>query len=103
MRWVTNMHHRWGSCTITDRTIRLSHRLQSMPSWVIDYVLVHELCHLLEPGHDRAFWAWAERYPAHRTGPRLPGGGGGGGSAAGAVGLRLAGAGLRVGRVVGCP
>lgn len=63
VRWVTNMHYRWGSCTITDRTIRLSHRLQSMPSWVIDYVLVHELCHLLEPGHDRAFWAWAERYP----------------------------------------
>jgi hypothetical protein len=63
VRWVTNMNHRWGSCTTTDRTIRLSHRLQSMPSWVIDYVLVHELSHLLEPGHDRAFWAWAERYP----------------------------------------
>ena len=63
VRWVRNMHHRWGSCTTTDRTIRLSHRLQSMPSWVIDYVLVHELSHLLEPGHDRAFWAWAERYP----------------------------------------
>ena len=63
VRWVTNMNHRWGSCTTGDRTIRLSHRLQSMPSWVIDYVLVHELCHLLEPGHDRAFWAWAQRYP----------------------------------------
>jgi hypothetical protein len=63
VRWVTNMEHRWGSCTTTDRTIRLSHRLQSMPSWVIDYVLVHELSHLLEPGHDRAFWAWAGRFP----------------------------------------
>ena len=63
VRWVGNMQHRWGSCTIGDRTIRLSHRLQSMPSWVIDYVLVHELSHLLEPGHDRAFWAWVERYP----------------------------------------
>ncbi len=63
VRWVRNMHHRWGSCTTTDRTIRLSHRLQSMPSWVIDYVLVHELSHLLEPGHDQAFWAWAQRYP----------------------------------------
>jgi predicted metal-dependent hydrolase len=63
VRWVTNMQQRWGSCTITDRTIRLSHRLQSMPSWVIDYVLMHELSHLLEPGHDRAFWAWVERYP----------------------------------------
>ena len=36
VRWVTNMDHRWGSCTTTDRTIRLSHRLQSMPTWVID-------------------------------------------------------------------
>lgn len=63
VRWVRNMNRRWGSCTIGDRTIRLSHRLQSMPSWVIDYVLVHELCHLLEPGHDRAFWNWAQRYP----------------------------------------
>lgn len=63
VRWVNNMNHRWGSCTTTDRTIRLSHRLQSMPSWVIDYVLVHELCHLLEPGHDQAFWEWAGRYP----------------------------------------
>lgn len=63
VRWVTNMHHRWGSCTTTDRTIRLSHRLQSMPAWVIDYVLVHELCHLIEVGHDQAFWAWAARYP----------------------------------------
>jgi len=63
VRWVTNMNHRWGSCTTGDRTIRLSHRLQSMPSWVIDYVLVHELCHLLEPAHGAAFWAWAQRYP----------------------------------------
>lgn len=63
VRWVRNMNSRWGSCTTTDRTIRLSHRLQSMPSWVIDYVLIHELSHLLEPGHGREFWAWVERYP----------------------------------------
>lgn len=63
VRWVTNMNRRWGSCTTTDGTIRLSHRLQSMPSWVIDYVLVHELSHLLQPGHGSEFWAWANRYP----------------------------------------
>jgi predicted metal-dependent hydrolase len=63
VRWVTNMNHRWGSCTTTDGTIRLSHRLQSMPSWVIDYVLVHELTHLLVPGHGPDFWAWVDRYP----------------------------------------
>ncbi len=63
VRWVENQQSRWGSCTPGDRTIRLSVRLQGMPAWVIDYVLVHELAHLLEPGHDAAFWAWVARYP----------------------------------------
>jgi predicted metal-dependent hydrolase len=63
VRWVTNMDRRWGSCTPVDGSIRLSHRLQPMPSWVIDYVLVHELSHLLESGHGPRFWAWVGRYP----------------------------------------
>lgn len=63
VRWVDNQVARWGSCTPGDRTIRLSARLQSMPAWVVDYVLVHELAHLLEAGHDASFWAWVDRYP----------------------------------------
>jgi predicted metal-dependent hydrolase len=63
VRWVDNQRSRWGSCTPGDKTIRLSARLQGMPSWVVDYVLVHELAHLLAPGHDAAFWAWVGRYP----------------------------------------
>ena len=63
VRWVTNQNSRWGSCTPSDRTIRLSQRLERMPGWVIDYVIVHELAHLLEPGHDAKFWAWVDRYP----------------------------------------
>jgi predicted metal-dependent hydrolase len=63
VRWVDNQRQRWGSCTPGDRTIRLSVRLQGMPGWVIDYVLVHELAHLIEPGHDAAFWGWVDRYP----------------------------------------
>ncbi len=63
VRWVENQKSRWGSCTPGDRAIRLSVRLQGMPSWVIDYVLVHELAHLLESGHDPKFWAWVDRYP----------------------------------------
>ena len=59
----TTSSPRWGSCTPGDRTIRLSARLQGMPAWVVDYVLVHELAHLIEPGHDAAFWAWVDRYP----------------------------------------
>jgi predicted metal-dependent hydrolase len=63
IRWVDNQHARWGSCTPGDRTIRLSDRLRTMPGWVVDYVIVHELAHLLEPGHDDRFWAWVHRYP----------------------------------------
>jgi len=63
VRWVDNQRSRWGSCTPSDRTIRLSTRLQDMPRWVVDYVIVHELAHLLEPGHDKRFWAWVDRYP----------------------------------------
>ncbi|MGZ4592935.1 MAG: M48 metallopeptidase family protein [Actinomycetes bacterium] len=63
VRWVTNQGSRWGSCTPSDGTIRLSDRLQGMPSWVVDYVLVHELAHLLVPGHGPDFWTWVDRYP----------------------------------------
>jgi predicted metal-dependent hydrolase len=63
VRWVDNQHRRWGSCTPADRSIRLSSRLRSMPEYVVDYVLVHELAHLLEAGHDDAFWALVARYP----------------------------------------
>jgi predicted metal-dependent hydrolase len=61
--WVSNQRSRWGSCTPGDRTIRLSERLKRMPDWVVDYVLMHELAHLLEPQHDEKFWAWVAHYP----------------------------------------
>jgi predicted metal-dependent hydrolase len=63
VRWVDNQHRRWGSCTPADGSIRLSTRLRTMPEYVVDYVLVHELVHLLEPGHDERFWALVARYP----------------------------------------
>ncbi|MFT4287465.1 M48 family metallopeptidase [Nocardioides sp.] len=63
VRWVDNQQSRWGSCTPGDRTIRLSRRLEGMPGWVVDYVLVHELAHLFEPHHNEAFWGWVDRYP----------------------------------------
>lgn len=63
VRWVDNQRTRWGSCTPADRAIRLSRRLETMPEWVVDYVLVHELAHLLEAGHNPRFWALVDRYP----------------------------------------
>lgn len=61
--WVTNQNQRWGSCTPSTKTIRLSHRLQVMPTWVVDYVLLHELAHLVEPSHSPAFWRLISVYP----------------------------------------
>jgi predicted metal-dependent hydrolase len=63
VRWVTNQRRRWGSCTPATGVIRLSDRLRALPAWVVDYVLVHELAHLVEPTHSAAFWALVERYP----------------------------------------
>ena len=63
VRWVSNQQRRWGSCTPADRAIRLSDRLQTMPAYVSDYVLLHELVHLLVPGHGPDFEAWMARYP----------------------------------------
>lgn len=60
--WVDTMQRRWASCTSIDRTIRVSRRLQHMPPWVVDYVLVHELAHILVAGHGADFWALVNRY-----------------------------------------
>jgi len=62
VRWVDNQQQRWGSCTPVDRTIRLSRRLAPMPDYVVDYVLLHELAHLIEPGHGAAFTALLQGY-----------------------------------------
>lgn len=61
--WVTNQEHRLGSCTPSHGTIRLSHRVAGLPTWVQDYVIVHELAHLLEPNHGPRFWKLVSRYP----------------------------------------
>ncbi|GAA3617575.1 M48 family metallopeptidase [Kineosporia mesophila] len=61
--WVQNQNTRWGSCTPADRSIRLSTRLLGMPSWVLDYVLLHELAHLIQPGHGPDFWSLLDTYP----------------------------------------
>jgi len=63
VRWVSNQNGRWGSCSVDDRSIRLSDRLRAMPGYVVDYVLLHELAHLLVPGHGPVFWAELSAYP----------------------------------------
>ena len=63
VRWVSNQNSRWGSATPSEGTIRLSDKLRPMPQWVIDYVLLHELAHLLEPSHGPEFWELLAPYP----------------------------------------
>lgn len=63
VRWVSNQSGRWGSCTVDDRSIRVSDRVRVMPGYVLDYVLLHELAHLLVPGHGPRFWAELASFP----------------------------------------
>lgn len=63
VRWSGNQDRRWGSCTLIDGSIRISTRVRGMPSWVLDYVLLHELAHLLHAGHGPGFWKLLEAYP----------------------------------------
>jgi hypothetical protein len=60
--FVTNQHSRFGSCTSIDKTIRISERVKTMPSWVQDYIIIHELAHLLHPDHSKKFWEKVNQY-----------------------------------------
>lgn len=63
IRYSARQERRRGSCNFTTKTIRISDRLAEMPQWVEDYVIVHELAHLLEPNHGKGFKALVRRYP----------------------------------------
>jgi hypothetical protein len=63
IEWSTRQRTRWGSTTIGTREVRLSSRLERYPRWVLDYVIVHELSHLVEANHSPAFWQLVDRYP----------------------------------------
>ncbi len=65
IRWVDNQRRRWGSCSTDTGEIRLSSRLQTMPTWVSDYVVLHELAHLFVPSHAARFHGLLAGYP-HR-------------------------------------
>ena len=61
--WSTRQRQLWGSCSVHSGDIRISHRLAEVPPWVLDYVIVHELAHLVEAKHTPAFHALVNRYP----------------------------------------
>lgn len=63
IQYSSRQEKRRGSCSYNTKTIRISRRLTSLPQWVEDYVIVHELAHLLEPNHGAQFRALVRRYP----------------------------------------
>ena len=52
---VVESNKQWGSCN-TKKELTFNYRLVMAPIEIIDYVVVHELCHLLHMNHDRSFW-----------------------------------------------
>ena len=63
VRWVSNQNTRWGSCTPSTGQIRLSDRMIEFPDWVVDHVLAHELCHLVEGHYNRRFHELLAGFP----------------------------------------
>lgn len=64
VEWSRDVRSKWGSCAPATRTIRLHPALATMPKYVMDYVIVHELCHITVPGgHSAEFWAAVNHYP----------------------------------------
>ena len=56
------MISRWGVCNVKDRNICFSTYLLLLPEWCVEHVVVHELCHLLEPSHNARFHALMDKY-----------------------------------------
>jgi predicted metal-dependent hydrolase len=62
IKFVKNQKNRFGSCTIRTKSIRISDRLTKTPRWVLDYVIIHELAHILYPNHSNKFWNKVNQY-----------------------------------------
>ena len=62
IEYVTNQNSKFGCCNYQSADIRISHKVGLMPRWVREYVLIHEMAHLIAPNHSRAFWDIVSRY-----------------------------------------
>jgi predicted metal-dependent hydrolase len=62
IKFVSNQTSKFGSCTPKNKSIRISDRIISMPRWVQDYIIIHELAHLIHPNHSKEFWKEVYQY-----------------------------------------
>jgi hypothetical protein len=62
IEYVTDQNSKFGCCNYRTGCIRISHRISAMPQWVRNYVIIHELAHLVVPDHSKAFWEIVNRY-----------------------------------------
>jgi len=63
IEYVTGQKTKFGCCDFNNGVIRIAHHVAAMPVWVREYVLMHELAHLVEPNHGKNFWDIVARYP----------------------------------------
>lgn len=69
---LRTMKTRWGSCNVKTGAITLNTQLTSYPQYCLESVVVHELCHLLEPSHNQRFYAFMDQfYPSWREARKL--------------------------------
>ena len=56
------MISRWGMCKLKDRSVCISTYVLLLPEWCVEHIVVHELCHLLEPSHNARFHALMDKF-----------------------------------------
>ena len=62
IEYTVNQNSRFGCCNYRSAKILISHKIGLLPKWVRKYVLIHEMAHLIQPNHSRAFWDIVYRY-----------------------------------------
>ncbi|MDR1582273.1 MAG: M48 family metallopeptidase [Prevotellaceae bacterium] len=63
---IKNTHSFWGKCGV-DNSIVLSLHLMHIPDHLIDYVILHELCHTIQKNHQKEFWQLLDRYTSGKA------------------------------------